>query len=590
MAFGVAALAAKLYCEPDGRVALLLEREPSMVLAVYAVLLAGGCYVPVEPDYPPDRIRSMVQDAGCKTVVTQKRFFEHAQDALEGWFDGNVVVCDADDPDAGGDANDAGGGNACMQHRLFGGPLKAPGAVNVRPEHLVYVFYTSGTTGKPKGVMVEHRGLVRRIAWFQRLYGLCGDDAVLLKTTYTFGISEWELFWAPTVGSTTVVASAAGHRVASYINELIVKGGVTVVCFVPSALCALAEHVVAESGPRAKMRLAVSCGEALPMSTTDMFFRAFNGALLNNVYGPTEADMTFFEMDAAKASKMNAAPPIGRPMDNVTVYLLDEDLRPVPIGAPGHLHFGAPHAARGYLGLPALTQACWVANPFFPSGDPRVPAGPMLYATGDLARLLPSGDLAFCGRVGQIKLRGYRIELDEVAAALRSHASVAAAAAALVDADKSGARLVGYVVRAAAPIEGAVELLERRDLCDDALDCAKDLLPAYALPSVIVELSRLPETARGKLDRSALPVPPRGFGVSSDEFVPCATATELAIEAVWQDLLEFEGAPISSVADFVTLGGNSLLAGRATTRIRHDIGVALAGTSMYLYPNIADLA
>jgi non-ribosomal peptide synthetase component F len=209
-----------------------------------------------------------------------------------------------------------------------------------KPHDLVYVFYTSGTTGKPKGVAVEHRGLVRRIAWFDRLYPLKpGEDAVLLKTTYTFGISEWELFWAPTTGASLVVANADGHKFASYVADVMLAGRVTACCFVPSALAALCEVLQSDfPDARPKLRVAISCGEALPAATARLFFAAFGDrARLNNVYGPTEADMTFYEMDRAAAAALTRPPPIGRPMDNVTAYLLDAAGRPVPCGAPGDL-------------------------------------------------------------------------------------------------------------------------------------------------------------------------------------------------------------------------------------------------------------
>ncbi|EGB13063.1 hypothetical protein AURANDRAFT_10430, partial [Aureococcus anophagefferens] len=552
---------------PDAPVALLLERDPSLVVGVYGALAAGGCYVPLEPDYPLERIKTVVEDAGCSVVVTQQRLAVvplkfGADDA------GGLDVF------GGGDRDDCGAG------------ARAP---TTTPGHLVYIFYTSGTTGKPKGVAVEHRGLVRRIAWFDRLYPLkAGRDAMLLKTTYTFGISEWELFWAPTTGATTVVANNEGHRFASYVADIMLAGDVTACCFVPSALAALCETLIGDHpGVKAKVRVAISCGEALPAATAKLFFQAFDGgAKLNNVYGPTEADMTYYEMDRATALAMARPPPIGRPMDNVTAYLLDERLRPVPAGAPGHLHFGAPHACRGYVNLPDANAKAWVKNPF--KGSPYVssktPVGDKLYATGDLARWLPSGDLAFCGRVavGQIKLRGFRIELDDVAAALRAHHDVGSSAAALLDAGTPRAKLVGYETPHPSGNHRPPRL---------GKPIAPQLLPAYAAPSVVVQLDAMPVTSRGKLDRKRLPPPPADLGMGEGDFVPCESRTEKVIEAVWQELLGYDDTPISALGDFVALGGNSLLAGRATTRLRLELGLkSLPGTAMYMHPTIQALA
>ena len=343
---------------PDDRVALLLERDASMVAAIYGVLSAGGCYVPLEPDYPLERLKVVIEDASCKACVTQARL---RAGVLATFFSDlerpralvNVVELDVLDP-----FNVPRPLNRVLAHH------EPP-----KPENLAYVFYTSGTTGKPKGVMVEHRGLVRRIAWFQRRYPLTLSDMMLLKTTYTFGISEWELFWAPTVGACTLVAGAQDHKDASVIASLLQK--CTVCCFVPSALAATAESLI-EHRQRIHLKCCISCGEALSASTARLFFECTSNSKLVNVYGPTEADMTFFEVDRNYAMTM-ARCPIGVPMDNVTAYVLDDDLLPVPCGAPGQLFFGAEHACRGYLNLPQLTKKCWVANPFLTQASPKHP-------------------------------------------------------------------------------------------------------------------------------------------------------------------------------------------------------------------------
>ena len=294
---------------PDDRVALLLERDASMVAAIYGVLSAGGCYVPLEPDYPLERLKTVVEDAACKACVTQAylragvlaTFFSDLERPSTLCHIVELDVLDPFNPDR-------------VMSPYEPGPSK--------PQNLAYVFYTSGTTGKPKGVMVEHRGLVRRIAWFQRRYPLSDTDVMLLKTTYTFGISEWELFWAPTVGACTLVSGAQDHRDASVIASLLQR--CTVCCFVPSALAASCEALI-EHRRRIHLKCCISCGEALSASTARLFFECTSNSKLVNVYGPTEADMTFFEIDRNYAMTMVRCP-IGVPMDNVTAYVLDDDL------------------------------------------------------------------------------------------------------------------------------------------------------------------------------------------------------------------------------------------------------------------------
>jgi len=596
---------------PDEPVALLLRREPSMVVAIYAVLLAGGCYVPIEPDYPTERILTIINDAGCRVVLTQRRFFS----VFTSLFNRQrLVFCDDGDPrritiHQGLIHPDHSNQDAVLaryddinEENLW---LKARDASKQTiPTSLVYIFYTSGTTGKPKGVMVEHRGLVRRIAWFQRKYPLQNNDAMLLKTTYTFGISEWELFWAPTCGAAIVIARHDGHKITSYIADLM--SATTVCCFVPSALLALSELVLADTTDDTRhpdayknVRLAIACGEALTPATIEPFFQAFPNAVLCNVYGPTEADMTYYEL--SQENYQRRAPPIGLPMDNVVVYLLDPHGKSVPPGALGELHFGAPAPARGYVGLP--NNKAWIKNPYLHEcqKNAKIAVCPMLYATGDLARWLPTNFLGFFGRVNgdQIKLRGFRIELDDVANALQSHPRVSRAAAKLLDAEKSTARLVGYVVAehcCAIDDESENLIIQASSLAADALDCAKEILPSYAVPSSVLELRTLPVTARGKLDRTKLPDPPslqkqQLLLHTDDAFVECATATERAIETVWQAMLGMDSAtPISVNADFVSLGGNSLLAGRVTTKLRHVLNVQLPGTAVYMYPTISALA
>ncbi|HEX3554229.1 MAG TPA: amino acid adenylation domain-containing protein, partial [Thermoanaerobaculia bacterium] len=411
-------------------VAVSVERSPEMVVALLGILAAGGAYLPLDPAYPQDRLELMLEDSGARVLVTRGELLARLPAA------GLAVVCV---DDGAPDAPD-----------LAGRPGEAAAPPST-PEDPAYVIYTSGSTGRPKGVVVSHRAIVNRLLWMQRAFPLGGDDRVLQKTPYSFDASIWEIFLPLLSGALLVLAEPGGHRDNAYLLRTIAEQGITVLQLVPSQLSTfLGQERVAADG--AGLRRVFCGGEAFPTETAERFFTLL-GAELCNLYGPTEAaiDATFHRCTPAEvAARAALTLPIGRPLTNVQVYLLDARQRLVPDGLPGELYIGGAGLARGYLGRPELTAERFVPNPF--SSRP----GERLYRTGDRVRYLAGGEIEFLGRIdGQVKIRGFRIELGEVEALLAQHRGVREAVVVAREAPGGGdLRLVAYFVPAGGAAAG----------------------------------------------------------------------------------------------------------------------------------------
>ncbi|GLZ40765.1 hypothetical protein Acsp05_43890 [Actinokineospora sp. NBRC 105648] len=573
----VAALATVLVAHgvgPGAIVGVLLERSAALVVALLAVQRAGAAYLPLDPEYPAERLRLMVADAAPALVIAAGSTSDFpARVVVE--LDGHVasVVAGGDDGPGG-----VGGALVCPQAELSTGltaggfaASSGPGTLEVgcppgragavqgvgddlgRSEFAAYVIYTSGSTGRPKGVVVGQSGIVNRLLWMQGEYGLVAGERVLQKTPASFDVSVWEFFWPLVVGATLVVARPGGHRDPAYLAGVIERHGVSTVHFVPSMLRAfVAEPAVREVR---SLRRVLCSGEALPADLRDEFF-AVSDAELHNLYGPTEASV---DVTAVQVQADRATVPIGRPVWNTRVYVLDAQLRPAPIGVVGELYLAGVQLAWGYLKRPGLTAERFVADPFG--------SGERLYRTGDLALWSPDGVVEYVGRADdQVKLRGFRIELGEVEAALSAVDGVAHAVAAVRD-----DRLVGYVV----PRGSGSRVRE---------DLAR-VLPAHLVPSVVVELDEIPLTPSGKTDRKALPDPQSQTGAS---FVAPRDAAEELLSAVFVELL---GVPEVGVHDdFFALGGHSLLATRLVNRARVALGAELSVRDVFDAPTVADLA
>jgi amino acid adenylation domain-containing protein len=525
---------------PEQGVAIRMERSPEMVVSLLGVLMAGGAYLPVDPAYPAQRQRLMLDDSGARVVLTMARLADAAP-AREGVR----VVCLDRDADAIA---------ACGAR---------PPETGATPDNAAYLIYTSGSTGTPKGAVNTHRGVVNRILWMQDQYGLGADDRVLQKTPFSFDVSVWEFFWPLVTGACLVVARPGAHGDAAYLAGVMEDEGITTAHFVPSMLRAFLE--APGTGRCTGLRRVVCSGEALSAELADRFFARLPGVELHNLYGPTEAavDVTY---QACAPGGRGALVPIGRPVANTRIYVLGARGNPVPAGMPGELHIGGVQVGRGYHARPRLTAERFVPDPFS-----RRP-GARLYRTGDLARWREDGALDFLGRIdAQVKVRGFRIEPGEIEAALRAHPAVADAAV-VARREASGAeRLVGYVVpRGAAPTPAELrEHLGRR-------------LPEHMVPAAFMELAALPLTPSGKLDRAALPEPE----VRGERVAPRNPAEE-ALAAIWAEVLRVPDVGVTD--NFFELGGDSILSLRVAARAR-EAGFPLSIRQVALHPTVAALA
>ncbi|WP_437681732.1 amino acid adenylation domain-containing protein [Sorangium sp. So ce131] len=534
---------------PDTVVAVVAERSVELVVALYGVLKAGGAYLPIDPTYPSERIRVLLEDAASPVVLTQEKWRSGLPETSA-----HVVCVDADwseiAPESGDDLRPVSG-----------------------PDHLAYVIYTSGSTGRPKGVENSHRGIVNRLLWMLEDSGLGEQDAVLQKTPYTFDVSVWELFAPLLCGAQLVVAAPEGHRDPGYLADVIEAHAITTVHFVPSMLQAFLEPLDARQCR--SLRRVICSGEALSRELEERFFRKLGdgeGAPeLQNLYGPTEAavDVTSWR---CRRGDSHGSVPIGKPVANTRIYLLDGGLQPVPVGMPGELYIGGVQVARGYLKRPALTAERFIPDPF--SGTP----GARLYRTGDLARFLPDGTVLFLGRIDhQVKLRGFRIELGEIEAALLASAEVREATVLLREDRPGDPRLVAYVVPRSG-VEVDAEAL-RRSL--------ERSLPSYMVPGDLVALPAMPLTTSGKLDRKALPAPALEPAAGGEHVAPSGEA-EIKLAEIWQEVLG--RSRVSAADEFFASGGHSLLATQLVSRVRTAFGVDLPLRAVFEAPVLAQLA
>ncbi|MET0264840.1 MAG: amino acid adenylation domain-containing protein [Duganella sp.] len=543
---------------PDARVAICMERGVEMVVGLLAILKAGAAYVPLDPDYPAERLAYMLDDCAPAVLLTHSSVAGRLQASAA-----PVLVVDA--PDS------ARAIAACPAAN------PDPAALGLQPGHLAYVIYTSGSTGQPKGAMNEHHAVLNRLHWMQQAFPLDAGDRVLQKTPFSFDVSVWEFFWPLMVGATLVVARPQGHKSPDYLAAVIEQSAVTTVHFVPSMLQAFLAECGAGRWSGAGLKRVFCSGEALPPQLSERFLSTWPQVELHNLYGPTEAavDVTWQQ---CRPNAGAAGASIGRPIANTRIYILDGYLQPVPLGVAGEIHIGGVQVGRGYLHRPALSAERFIDDPF--AGAP----GARLYKTGDLGRWLADGSIDYLGRNDfQIKLRGLRIELGEIEARLAACAgvreAVVLARAGDTDAEDNigDQRLVAYVTAQDGAVLDAATL--RAEL---ALHLAE-----FMLPGAFVVLAELPLSPNGKLDRKALPAPDRAALAVSDYAVPQG-ATEAAIAAIWQQLL---GVPQVGRNDrFFALGGHSLLAVQALSRLRQAFGVELALRELFADPALAALA
>jgi amino acid adenylation domain-containing protein len=526
---------------PEVLVGICMERCLDMVVGILGTLQAGGAYLPLDPAYPRERLDFMLADAAVPVVLTLERTLGRLG-VEEGAASPRWLCLDRDWP------------------AIAAAPPAPPSGV--APDHLAYVIYTSGSTGRPKGVALAHRSAAALLRWASGIYPQSDRDGVLASTSICFDLSVFELFLPLCFGGTVILAENALQ-----LPHLAAASKVSLVNTVPSAIAEL----VRGAGLPPAVRTVVLAGEPLPRKLVDEIYAAGAVERVMNLYGPSE-DTTYSTF--ATIARNGGLPPIGRPVGEGRIYLLDAHLQPVPIGVPGEMLLGGAGLARCYLSRPELTAEKFVPDPL--SGEP----GARLYRTGDLARLRPDGELLFLGRVDhQVKLRGFRIELGEIEATLRLHPGVAETLVVARGEPGTGdLRLIAYVVgrNGTPPAVGDLRAFLRAKL------------PAHMVPWAFVPLAAFPLNANGKIDRKALPDPERAAWGAPAEAVEPRSEMERRIAALWQELLRLERVGIHD--NFFDSGGHSLLAVRVYHRLQRDLGREFPLVALFEHPTIGALA
>lgn len=541
---------------PDVRVGLCLDRSTEMIVGMLGVLKAGGAYVPLNPDHPKARLAQQLADLQSPVLITQEKLLGQLPD-----FDGGVICLDRD-------------------QAVFEREEKTDLERAAAPENLVYVIYTSGSTGVPKGVAVTHRNLVNYTHYICRKLqlnpSLKAEDGLHFATVSTIGADLGNTCIFPSLvsgGCLHIIdydVAMDGGRFASYVAE----HPIDVLKIVPSHLGALLGSQ--ESGNILPRKYLILGGEALSWELIKRISQTAATCRVINHYGPTETTVGSLTYDLQKDdanARISSTVPIGRPIANSEVYILNQHLNPVPLGVPGELYIGGAGLAQGYLNQPERTTERFIPHPFSQDENAR------LYKTGDLARYLPDGSVEFLGRTDtQVKIRGYRIELGEIEAIIRQYTAVRETVVLAREDEPGNQRLVAYVVpqQRAASITGELRSF------------LKEHLPEYMLPTSFVALDALPLTANGKVDRKALPAPEQIRLETEAAHVAPQTEVERTIAGVWQEALRIEQVGVHN--NFFDLGGHSLLMVKVHNKLRGVVGRDLSIVDMFKYPTISSLA
>lgn len=524
---------------PDVLVGICVERSLEMVIGLLGILKAGGAYVPLDPAYPRERLRFVFEDARIKLVVTQQSLAAglptHESQLLCLDRDANVISREnAENP-----VSEVAGNNRA------------------------YVIYTSGSTGKPKGVQITHDSVVNFLSSMAEQPGISERDVLLAVTTISFDIAGLELYLPLTVGARVVIVSREVAADGVRLMRCLDQSQATVMQATP-----VTWRMLMGTGWHGGQQFQILCGgEALAGELGKQLME--RGKNVWNLYGPTETTIwsTLYRVESAELSV-----PIGRPIGNTEVYILDRHLRPVPIGVAGELHIGGAGLACGYLNRPELTEEKFIRHPF--SDDPSA----RLYKTGDLARYLPDGNIEYLNRLDhQVKIRGFRVELGEIESALLQHPAVKESVVMVREDEPEDPRLVAYVVAQSASQPATPQLR----------NFLKDKLPDYMLPSALVMLPAFPLTPNGKIDRRALPVPDQNAIPRSEEFIAPRTAVEEALAGIWAEVLKVDRVGVED--NFFDLGGHSFLMSRVQLQLKNRLGQDVSLVDLFRYPTIKTL-
>ena len=538
---------------PETLVGICIDRSIELIAGLLGILKAGGAYLPIDLDYPAERLAFMLKDAKAPVFLTHS-----AQKSGLPPLTAEVIAIDelfSGAPATGEEKNPSPAGNA---------------------DNLAYVIYTSGTTGEPKGTLIEHRNVVRLFSSTECWFDFGETDTWTLFHSCAFDFSVWEIWGALLYGGRLVVVPYRVSRAPDEFYGLLAREGVTVLNQTPAAFRVLMKAEEMAGQQPLALRYVIFGGEALDLKSLEPWFLRHGDVKpqLVNMYGITETTVhvTYRPISRADVSRGSV---IGVPIPDLQLHLLDNDLQPVPVGVPGEIYVGGAGLARGYLNRPELTR-----ERFIPDHLTKQP-GARLYKTGDLARSLPDGEVEYLGRVDhQVKIRGFRVELGEIEAAVKQHPGISECVVVASEDTPDNDRLVAYVVRKSPATSGPIE--------PELMAALRKVLPNYMVPSHIVTLPALPRTANGKLDRAALPAPNRSATRSNDNFVAPKTTLEKKIAAIWEELLQVERVSVTD--NFFDLGGHSLLGLRLVNQLREMLEQPVPFTIMFEAPTVVEMA
>ena len=527
--------------KPDDIVGIMVERSLEMVIGIMGILKAGGAYLPIDTEYPEERISYILEDCESKIVLTKKQFENKLR------FAGEILDLE--------------------EERLYQGECSNLEKVN-SPKDLAYVIYTSGSTGKPKGVMIEHGSAVNILLGLQQDYPLLEEDTFLLKTTYTFDISVAELFGWFYAGGRLAILEQGEEKNPQKVLEAIEQYKVTHINFVPSMLNLFLDICAKDKKHTLdKLKYILACGEALAKEVVNKFNKISSKVKLENIYGPTESTIYATKYSLSDSTYQDIVP-IGKPMQNIKAYILDKNNSLQPIGVPGELCLGGKGIARGYINRSELTSSKFIPNPYC--------AGERIYRTGDLAKWLPDGNIEYLGRMDhQVKIRGFRIELGEIESQMLNLDYIdEAVVVAKEDAKSVGKYLCAYFV---SDRELTVAQLKEHILKE---------LPEYMVPSYFIRLEKMPLTSNGKIDRKKLPEPDTSFINTGAEFIPPRNEVEKSVAKIWCDVLGLNKVGIED--NFFNLGGDSIKAMDFVARA-FEAGINLSVSDIFRHPTIKEM-
>ncbi len=522
-------------------VGISLPRSFEMVISMLAILKAGGAFLPIDPTYPADRIKHMIEDSGMKILISTEKISRNYK-----FYNGKIINLDSEKDLISAEEN------TDLENITY-------------PENLAYIIYTSGSTGLPKGTMLSHKGLLNLSLAQRDSFGITGESKVLQFSSYSFDASVWEFVMALLNGASL---SLVGHdivKLGTSLKKALEVLNITTVTLPPSVLKVIPHDENAENLPG--LETIIVAGESCPPELVNKWSK---NRRFVNAYGPTETTVCA-SMHICRG-EYSTVPPIGKPIYNFKLYILDENLLPLPVGVPGELYIGGPGIARGYLNKPDLTAEKFIPNPFSKTYGERI------YKSGDLARWLPDGELEFLGRIdSQIKLRGFRIELGEIESVLRQDKAIEDVVVDIKKDSKNDDRLIAYIVSNLDEVdENELKLF------------AKTKLPDYMVPHHFIKIESIPLSPSGKVDRKALPLPDFKTLGTSVKYVAPRNETEETLVEIIKDLLNLEKVGIHD--NFFDLGGHSLLATQFVSQVQEKLGYDIPLRSLFENPTVEGLA